>query len=127
MQVPDTFKASVLSSHVLPNYEKEIKSTIQHKDSWGKAKVGFAVISGFATAIQTILSFINIQYQSPYLSMGGAGLGISTFLGIIGSHYADKQQNKINNKINDIIKNINIPLTIDEEANNPQLTSIYQS
>lgn len=125
MPVPDTFKATVLSNHLFPQVEKEIKSTIAHKDSWGKAKVTFAVFSGLATAIQTFLSFVNIQYQSPYVNMGGAALGITTFLGIIGSHYSDKQQNKIANKVEEILKNINIPVTLDESATNPSIENFY--
>ena len=127
MPVPDTFKASVMSNHVLPNYAKDIQGTIQHKDSWGKAKVGFAVVTGIAIAAHTCISFANIQFQSSYLSMGGAAFGIGSFLSIIASTYADKQQNKIAKKTKEIIDNINIPLTLvdTESGQNPQLSNIY--
>jgi hypothetical protein len=112
--IPNDFKKEIIDEYILPNYKNSVKHVIQRKEKWAFVASLCFTISTLLVGTSSLLSFANGFFKSEYLNFFAGSVGLfSIMVGQFGA-YAQKQDSAKTSELNVILKNIGIPLTIED-------------
>lgn len=116
VKVPEPFKQSVMKDILLPDYQHDIKATIEGKNTWKKVAQVLLCATTLLTGLSGIFSFLNLQFQSPYINMTSGILATTSIILKQYASFAETQQEKKTNEINQILAHVGIDFNFVEHS-----------
>lgn len=105
------FRRKVFLEIIQPEYENDIRDTLQLRNCWSKTSNVFFTLSSILIGVTTLLSFANGQFKTDYLNYIAGSVGIVAILCERFGAYAKTNDHNTTLKINEILKNVGVTHT----------------